>query len=73
MIYDLVFGPPASMGMTEVTMTIPGTPSAHSEAAATACGVKLRAGCRHHMRIAFDGGASRRTHRFKTLPIDFCW
>jgi Glyoxalase-like domain len=60
--------------VTDVTMTIHGKVSTLSEAAAAACGVKLRTGSKYHLRIAFDGGANRRTHQFSTgLPMEFCW
>jgi len=60
--------------ITEVAVTLPSTPSPASCAASSVCGVKLRTGSQHRLRIAFDGGMSGRTHLFgPKLPMEFCW
>ena len=60
--------------ITEVTITLPGTPSSVTNAAAAACGVGVRMGAEHRLRIVFDGGRKGCTHDFDCeLPMEFCW
>jgi hypothetical protein len=60
--------------ITEVTITLPKTPSTATEAAAAACGVGLKIGGEHHLQIAFDGGRRGRVHDFGSgLPMEFRW
>jgi Glyoxalase-like domain len=60
--------------ITEVTITLPQTPSTVTEAAAAASRVAVQIGGEHHLQIAFDGGRKGRVHHFGPgLPVEFRW
>jgi hypothetical protein len=60
--------------ITEVTITLPKTPTTATEAAAAACGVAVQIGGVHHLQIVFDGGRRGRVHHFGPgLPMEFRW
>jgi len=60
--------------ITEVTITLPSTPSSVANDTSSACGVGLRKGTQHHLRITFDGRRQGCTHHFDPeLPMELLW